>query len=158
VVFNYVNEDNVIWETPQDWWLTHSSTSLLLAVLVHHGNPDLSRDPTLVAPGATRKSQRENNASNLIKHCQQAKENKIATSENGKIDEMQQEAKAALMQQAVTMGKVEEVKQQLHLIKEFKDSMDNVEVNGDNASEFDKATAELLGQLPFIQSRRKGNN
>jgi hypothetical protein len=36
--------------------------------------------------------------------------------------------------------------------------MDNVEVNGDNASEFDKATAELLGQLPFIQSRRKGNN
>jgi hypothetical protein len=143
---------------PQDWWLTHSSTSLLLAVLVHHGNPDLSRDPTLVAPGATRKSQRENNASDLIKHCQQAKENEIATSENGKIDEMQQEAKAALMQQAVTMGKVEEVKQQLHLIKEFKDSMDNVEVNGDNASEFDKATAELLGQLPFIQSRRKGNN
>ncbi len=58
------------------------------------------------------------------------------------------------MEQALTMGKVEEVKEQLHLLKEFKQLMDNVEAEGDAALEFDKAASELLNELPFMQQRR----
>ena len=78
----------------------------------------------------------------------------MATSTRGKIDEKQQEAKTALMEQALSMGKVEEVKEQLHLLKEFKESITNVEEHGEDASEFDKAANELIGQLPFMQQRR----
>ena len=52
------------------------------------------------------------------------------------------------------MGKVEEVKEQLHLLKEFKESITNVEENGEDASKFDKAANDLIGQLPFMQQRQ----
>ncbi len=75
----------------------------------------------------------------------------MATSKRGKIEEKQQEAKTALMEQALIMGKVEEVKEQLHLLKEFKQLMDNVEDKGNEVSKFDKVANELLNQLPFMQ-------
>jgi hypothetical protein len=76
-------------------------------------------------------------ATELMKRRQQAKENKIAMTKRGKIKEKQQEAKTALMEQALTMGKVEEVKEQLHFLKEFNRSMDNIKVEGESASEGD---------------------
>ncbi len=78
-------------------------------------------------------------ATELMKRRQQAKENKIAMTKRGKIKEKQQEAKTALMEQALTMGKVEEVKvkEQLHFLKEFNQSMDNIKVEGESASEGD---------------------
>ncbi len=139
---------------PDGWWLSHPSCTVLLAVLVHKGNPDVASDPTTVMAGGTRNSLREQQAADALKRRMQAKENEMATSKRGKIDEKQQEAKTALMEQALSMGKVEEVKEQLHLLKEFKESITNVEEHGEDASEFDKAANELIGQLPFMQQRR----
>ena len=139
---------------PDGWWLCHPSCTVLLAVLVHKGNPDVASDPTTVVSGATRNSLREQQAEDTLKRRMQAKEIEMANSKRGKIDEKQQEAKTALMEQALSMGKVEEVKEQLHLLKEFKESITNVEENGEDASEFDKAANELIGQLPFMQQRR----
>jgi hypothetical protein len=52
------------------------------------------------------------------------------------------------------MGKVEEMKEQLHLLKKFKQLIKNVEENREDASEFDKAANELIGQLPIMQQCR----
>ena len=127
---------------------------LILSVLVHKQNPDIATDPTKVPAGTTRSSQRQDEVVKLMKRCLQANEIKTVTTKRGKIKENQQEAKVTLMEQALNMGKVEEVKEQLHLMKEFKESMDNIEANGDAASEFDKAAYELLLQLPFMQQRQ----
>ena len=63
-------------------------------------------------------------------------------------------AKTALMEQALVSGAVEQAKEQLNLLKEFKSSFDNVSTQGDAASEYDKAAHELLMQLPCMKKRR----
>ena len=62
-------------------------------------------------------------------------------------------AKIALMEQALVSGDVEQAKEQLNLLKEFKSSFDNVSAQGDEASEYDKAVHELLMQLPCMKKR-----
>ena len=153
-VANYIGKEDIIREMLDSCWLTNTKYYLILSVLVHKKKPDIATDPTKVPAGTTRSSQHQDEVVKLMKRCLQAKENEAATTKQGKIEGKQQEGKVALMEQALNMGKVEEVKEQLHLMKEFKESMDNIEANGDAASEFDKAAYELLLQLPFMQQRQ----
>ena len=36
-----MEDDDIVKEMPNDWWMSHSSCLQLLAVLVHHSNPDM---------------------------------------------------------------------------------------------------------------------
>ena len=62
---NYIEDEDIMNKIPTDWWLTHSSCHQLLAVLVHRGNPDIARDPTLVADVNTWKTIREKDAAEM---------------------------------------------------------------------------------------------
>ena len=55
-----------------------------------------------------------------------------------KIEDKTLSAKMALVEQAFIHGKVEEVKEQLHLLREIKTLFDNVGLNGKMALEYDK--------------------
>ena len=66
-VVNYIEENDIMKEMPNDWWPTHSFCHQLLAVLVHRGNPDIARDPTLVADVDTHKTLRDKDAAEMIK-------------------------------------------------------------------------------------------
>ena len=158
VVANYIEDDDIKKEMPNDWWLTHSSCHHLLAVLVHRGNPDIARDPTLVADVDTRKTLREKDAAEMIKRREQAKESEAATTNRAKQEDRMMSAKTALMEQALVSGVVEQAKEQLNLLKEFKSSFDNVSSQGDAASDYDKAAHDLLMQLPCMKKRRGDNN
>ncbi len=60
-------------------------------------------------------------------------------------------AKTALMEQVLVRGVVEQAKEQLNLLKEFKSSFDNVSSQGDATSDYDKAAHVLLMQLPCMK-------
>ncbi len=45
------NDEDQFVEIPEGWWMLHPSTNLLLAVLVHRCNPDVTGDPTELASG-----------------------------------------------------------------------------------------------------------
>ncbi len=64
------------------------------------------------------------------------------------------------MEQALASGVVEQAKEQLNLLKEFKSLFDKVSSQGDTASNYDKAAHNLLMQLPCMKKRRadNGNN
>ena len=51
--------------------MLHPSTNLLLAVLVHRCNPDITGDPTEVAPGVTRQSIRAGTQEDLVQRREQ---------------------------------------------------------------------------------------
>ena len=62
-----MEDDDIVKEVPNDWWMTHSSCLQLLAVLVHCSNPDIARNPTVVADVDTRKTIWEKDAAEMIK-------------------------------------------------------------------------------------------
>ena len=62
-----MEDEDIVKEMPTDWWLTHFSCHQLLAVLVHCGNPDIARDPTLVADVDTWKTICKKDAAEMIK-------------------------------------------------------------------------------------------
>ena len=64
-----MEDDDIVKEMPNDWWMTHSSCLQLLAVLVHHGNPDIARNPTVIMDVNTGKTTREKDVVEMIKHC-----------------------------------------------------------------------------------------
>ena len=149
-----MEDDDIKKDMPNDWWLSHSSCVQLLAVWVHRGNPDIARDPTVVADVDTRKTIREKDAAEMIKRRSLARDAEATTSNRVKQEERMISAKTALMEQALVSGAVEQAKEQLNLLKEFKSSFDNVSAQGDAASEYDKAAHELLMQLPCMKKRR----
>ena len=83
-----------------------------------------------------------------------------ATTNRAQQEERMMSAKTALMEQALVSGVVEQAKEQLNLLKEFKSSFDNVSSQGDAASDYDKAVHDLLMQLPCMKKRcaDNGNN
>jgi hypothetical protein len=149
-----MEDDDIMKEMHNDWWLTHSSCHQLLAVLVHRGNLDIVHDPTIVANVDARKPICKKDATEMIKHRELAKELEAATTNRTKQEERMMSAKTALMKQALVSGVVEQAKEQLNLLKEFKSSFDNVSSQGDATLDYDKAVHDLLMQLPCMKKRR----
>jgi hypothetical protein len=48
------NDDELMLDVQDGWWLINTTTNLLLAVLLHRCNPDDIADPTTVRTGPTR--------------------------------------------------------------------------------------------------------
>ncbi len=53
------NDEQLMSELPDGWWLLNPATNLLLAVLVYRCNPDVIVDPTNVPTGLTRDTLRK---------------------------------------------------------------------------------------------------
>ena len=66
------NDKEQFAESPEGWWMLHPSTNLLLAVLVHRCNPDITGDPTELAPGQTRQSIRAGTSAGSYEQSLQA--------------------------------------------------------------------------------------
>ncbi len=157
VVANNMEDDDIVKETLNDWWMSHTSYLQLLAVLVHRGNPDIACDLNVVSNIDTRKTIREEDAVE-IKHPSLAKEAEATTTNRAKKDEQMMSAKMALMEQAFVSRVIKQEKEQLNLSKEFKSSIDNVPTQGNAASNYDKAAHDLLMQLPCVKKCRGDNN
>jgi hypothetical protein len=50
------NDNKLLGEISDGWWLLHPTINLLLAILVHGSNPDITADPTELVTGPTRES------------------------------------------------------------------------------------------------------
>ena len=67
----------------------------------------------------------------------------------------------AVMAQTVDSGTIDQVKEQLSLLSQFKDSYVKVQNrihHGQGEDDFDQTAHELLSELPFLKKRRVGGN
>ncbi len=80
-------------------------------------------------------------------NCQLAEESMLAS-------------KAQLMAQTVDSGTIDQVKEQLLLLSQFKESYVKVQnrINGQGEDDFDQTAHDLLSELPFLKKRRVGGN
>ena len=65
--------------------------------------------------------------------------------------------KAQLMAQSIDSGTIEQVKEQLSLLSQFKESFVKVRngIDGKGEEDFDNNVNDLLGELPFMKKRRR---
>ena len=66
------------------------------------------------------------------------------------------ESKAQLMAQTIDSGTIDQVKEQLALLSQFKDSFVKVQnrIDGKGEDDFDQTAHDLLSELPFMKKRR----
>jgi hypothetical protein len=69
-------------------------------------------------------------------------------------------SKARLMAQTVDSGTIDQVKEQLSLLSQFKDSYVKVQnrIHGQGEDDFDQTAHDLLSELQFLKKRRVGGN
>ena len=69
-------------------------------------------------------------------------------------------SKAKLMAQTVDSGTIDQVKEQLSLLSQFKDSYVKVQnrIHGQREDDFDQTAHHLLSELPFLKKRRVRGN
>ena len=69
-------------------------------------------------------------------------------------------SKAKLMAQTVDSGTIDQVKEQLSLLSQFKDSYVKVKnrIHGQGEDDFDETSHDLLSELPFLKKRRTEGN
>ena len=80
-------------------------------------------------------------------NCQLAEESMLAS-------------KAQLMAQTVDSGTIDQVKEQLSLLAQFKDSYVKVQnrINGQGEEDYNQTAHDLLSELPFLKKRRVDGN
>jgi hypothetical protein len=150
------DDDDLFAEVPDGWWLLSPNTHLLLAVLVHRSNPDIIADPSNVPTGKTREIMRKDNEKDIRAQREKAKIVELHTTGRQKAEESMMTSKAQLMAQSIDSGTIDQVKEQLSLLAQFKESFVNVRnaINGKGQEEFDNNVNDLLGELPFMKKRR----
>ena len=70
------------------------------------------------------------------------------------------QSKAQLMEQTIDSGTIDQVKEQLMLLSQFRDSYINVQncINGQGSEDYDQTVHDLLLELPFMTKHRTENN
>jgi hypothetical protein len=144
---------------PKKWWLgckgkgAIRNCNYLLAALVHRNNPDVIRDPRDAPTGDSRES--------IRKKVAEARAVLIVDSKTGpktdcgKHEEVMMAAKASMMQKNVELQECAVVKEQLMMLKEFKESF----VRGyskdgdDDEKEYNDTALQMLHQLPIMKKR-----
>jgi len=73
-----------------------------------------------------------------------------------RVEESMLESKAQLMAQTIDSGTIDQVKEQLVLLSQFKDSFVKVHnrIDGKGEDDFDQTAHDLLSELPFMKKRR----
>jgi hypothetical protein len=115
------NNEDLFAEIPEGWWMLHPSTNLLLAVLVHRCNPDITGDPTELAPGQTRESIHAGTSADLAARRERDRIVENHGSECQRMESSMMNSKAQLMAQTIDSGAINQVKEQLSLLVQFKE-------------------------------------
>ncbi len=151
------NDENLISKVTDRWWLLSPTTHLLLAVLVHHSNPDIIADPTTVPTGPTREIPRKETQKDVRDRREKDKIVEQHMTGHQQAEELMLKTKADLMVQSIDSGTIEQVKEQLSLLSQFKESFVKVrnDIDGKGEEEFDNNFNELLEELPFMKKRRR---
>ena len=151
------DDDHLIAEVPDGWWLLSPNTHLLLAVLVHRSNPDIVADPSNVPTGKTREILRKDSQKDVRERRENDKIVELHTTGRQKAEESMLKSKAQLMAQSIDSGTIEQVKEQLSLLSQFKESFVKVRngIDGKGEEDFDHNVNDLLGELPFMKKRRR---
>jgi hypothetical protein len=158
------NDEELMMEVPEGWWLLYPSTNLLLAALVHRSNPDIIADPTEIAPGPTRASLRADGRNDTAARRDRDRIVENYGTERQRAEDSMLSSKAHLMAQTIDSGTIDQVKEQLTLLAQFKDSFISVQNRiheGQGQADFDQTAHDLLSELPFLKKRRlggEGNN
>jgi hypothetical protein len=73
-----------------------------------------------------------------------------------RAEESMLQLKAELMAQSIDLGTIDQVKEQLTLLSQFKESFIKVRngINGMGEETFNQNVNDLLSELPFIKKRR----
>jgi hypothetical protein len=155
------NTEDQYAEVPEGWWLQHPSTYFLLAVLVHRCNPDITGDPTELAPGQTREVIRAGTREDLFARREREKATEHVGGDRQRVEMSMMTSKAQLMAQTVDSGAIDQVKEQLSLLAQFKESFVRVQdrlTGGKGEDDYDQTAHDLLSELPFMKKRRLGQN
>ena len=120
------NDEELLQAIPVDWLMQNSTTNLLLAILVHRCNPDIIVDPTAIALGQTHETMRDNThddttARREIDRIVGNHGTECQCAENSMLS-----LKAKLMAQTIYFGEIDQVKEQLNLLAQFKELVDKV--------------------------------
>lgn len=152
------NDEELLEAVPVEWWMRHSTTNLLLAVLVHRCNPDVIADPTTLAPGPTRDAIRDMTREDTAARRERDRIVENYGTERQRAEDSMISSKAKLMAQTIDSGEIDQVKEQLNLLSQFKESFINVQdrVNsGQGQADYDQTAHDLLSELPFMKKRRR---
>jgi hypothetical protein len=150
------NDDELMLDVQDGWWLTNTTTNLLLAVLVHRCNPDVIADPTTVRTGPTCEILRKDSQKDTVERRDMDRILEHHATGHQRAEESMLESKAQLMAQTIDSGTIDQVKEQLALLSQFKDSFVKVQnrIDGKGEDDFDQTAHDLLSELPFMKKRR----
>ncbi len=149
------NDEELMSEVPDGWWLLNPTTNLLLAVLVHRCNPDVVADPTVVPTGQTRETLRNHSRKDTVER----RERERIIAHHGTVRQRAEDSmlasKAQLMAQAIDSGTIDQVKEQLALLSQFRESYVKVQncIHGQGEADYDQTAHDLLSELPFMKKR-----
>jgi hypothetical protein len=155
------NHEDQFAEIPEGWWMLHPLTNLLLAVLVHRCNPDVTGDPTELAPGQTHKSFRAGTSKDIAGRRERDRIVEKHGSERQSVESSMMNSKAQLMAQRIDSRAIDHVKEQLSLLAQFKESYIRVQdcvTGGKGEDDYDQTAHDLLSELPFLKKRRLDGN
>jgi hypothetical protein len=112
------NDDELMLDVQDGWWLNHTTTNLLLAVLVHRCNPDVIADPTTVRTGPTHEILRKDSQKDTVERRERDRilEHHATGRQRAEAEESMLESKAQLMAQTIVSGTIHQVKEQLALL------------------------------------------
>jgi hypothetical protein len=150
------NDDELMLDVQDGWWLTNTTTNLLLAVLVHRCNPDVIADPTTVRTGPTREILRKDSQKDTAERRERDRILEHHAMGRQRAEQSMLESKAQLMAQTIDSGTIDQVKEQLALLSQFKDSFVKVQnrIDGKGEDDFDQTAHDLLSELPFMKKWR----
>jgi hypothetical protein len=147
------NDEELMTELPEGWWMLHFTTNLLLTALVHRSNPDIIADPTEIAPGQTRASLCADRRNDTAARRDRDRIIENYGMERQRAEDSMMSSKAQLMAQTIDSGTMDQVKEQLTLLTQFKDSYVSVQKihEGQGQADFDQTAHDLLSELPFLK-------
>jgi len=150
------NNDELKLDVQDGWWLINTTTKLLLAVLVHRCNPDVIADPTTVRTGPMREILCKDSQKDTVERRERDRILEHNAIGRQRAEESMLESKVQLMAQTIDSGTIDQVKEQLALLSQFKDSCVKVQNHIDSKGEddFDQTAHDLLSELPFMKKRR----
>jgi len=154
---NSSSDDELMLDVQDGCWLINTTTNLLIAVLVHRCNPDVIVDPTTVRTGPTREILHKDSQKDSVERRERGRILEHHAMGRQRAEESMLESKAQLMAKTIDSGTIDQVKEQLALLSQFKDSfvkVQNRHIGGKGEDDFDQTTHDLLLELPFMKKRR----
>jgi hypothetical protein len=123
---------------------------------VHRCNPDVIADPTTVRTGPTREILRKDSQKDTVERRERDRILEHHAMGRQRAEQSMLESKAQLMAQTIDSGTIDQVKEQLALLSQFKDSFIKVQnrIDGKGEDDFDQTAHDLLSELPFMKKWR----